>query len=45
MTLVCVYNLIQVTDLDIEVTKVTGKSPSEDSGLGMGVTDIRQRYI
>lgn len=38
--------LFQVSDTDLEViAATTGKSPSEDSGLGLTVPDIRNRYI
>ena len=36
----------QVSDTDLEVIETTtGRSPSEDSGLGMTVPDIRNRYF
>lgn len=40
---VCVNDL-QVSDTDLEVIAATGRSPSEDSGVGMTVPDIRNRY-
>lgn len=41
-----VWKLLQVSDTDLEIIEATtGKSPSEDSGLGLTVPDIRNRYI
>ncbi|GAB0098895.1 Whirlin [Sergentomyia squamirostris] len=34
---------LPVSDVDLEVIEATGRSPSEDSGLGMAVNDIRNR--
>nr|XP_036216729.1 uncharacterized protein LOC118680562 [Bactrocera oleae] len=34
---------LQVTDVDMEVSAATGRSPSSDSGLGMTVSDMKNR--
>ncbi|KAM7355394.1 whirlin protein dyschronic isoform 2-T7 [Cochliomyia hominivorax] len=34
---------LPVTDVDLEVSAATGRSPSSDSGLGMTMTDLKNR--
>ncbi|XP_017481868.1 PREDICTED: uncharacterized protein LOC108370928 [Rhagoletis zephyria] len=35
---------LPVTDVDLEVSAATGRSPSSDSGLGMTLSDMKNRY-
>ncbi|XP_055383525.1 probable basic-leucine zipper transcription factor P [Condylostylus longicornis] len=34
---------LHVTDVDLEIMAATGRSPSSDSGVGLAVSDIRNR--
>ncbi|TMW46128.1 hypothetical protein DOY81_008796, partial [Sarcophaga bullata] len=36
---------LPVTEVDLEVSAATGRSPSSDSGLGMTVTDMKNRPL
>ncbi|KAI8119887.1 Whirlin [Lucilia cuprina] len=36
---------LPVTDVDLEVSAATGRSPSSDSGLGMTMTDLKNRPL